>query len=87
MPIGSTGVWFPSLFRVTTWVHPIGGCATLCADAIVALTSETLRGGCEVGVRLAMSNECVLDVLGEHAGPPLALGIELSVPRGGGHGV
>ena len=55
--------------------------------AATVLTSEMLRGGCEVGVRLAMSNGCRLDVLGEHAGPPLALGIELVPSRGSRHGV
>jgi hypothetical protein len=71
-------------WRVAQKVAPVVGAKVAAATV---LTSETLRGGCEVGVRLAMSNGCALDVLGEHAGPPLALGIELMPSSGGRHGV
>lgn len=60
-------------WRLAEKVAPVVGAKV---EAATALT-ETLHGGCEVGVRLAMSNGCALDVLGEHAGPPLTLGIEL----------
>src|SRR5260370_14084903 len=69
-------------WRVAQRLAPVVGAEV---EAATVLTSETLRGGCGVGVRLAVSNGCALDVLGEHAGPPLALGIELSVPRGSRH--
>lgn len=71
-------------WRVAQKVAPVVGAKV---EAATVLTSETLRGGCEVGVRLAMSNGCTLDLLGEHPGPPLALGIELLLSRGGRHGV
>ena len=71
-------------WRAAQRVAPVVGAKV---DAATILTSDTLRGGCEVGVRLLMSNGCVLNVLGEHPGPPLALGIELILPEGSGHGV
>jgi hypothetical protein len=56
-------------------------------ETATVLTSATLRGGCDVGVRLAMSNGCTLDLLGEHSGPPQTLGVEMTHSKGGGHGV
>jgi hypothetical protein len=70
-------------WRAAPVVAPLVGAELQTARVVV---SDEVVGGSDIGVRLTMSNGYAIDVMGEHAGPPLTLGLDIVQSQGSRRG-